>query len=215
MDKNNSLQEMNMKLELLRSDTLRIFDENINQEIIGDLNILDKIQPETHGNGCSVPTAMVILSALDFIGYLISENGNLRNSGRYIEKSFKYNDCFPRVTYTDEVIKTLICFYRHGMMHSFYPIRTSSIVYGIHKSNQTDLFEVIAQHGQDVTSLNVNVLSNDFKNFFNRLRDELSTTTSDYILKTIAKRFQLVGSMVSHSSTATRKTTIPIGIKTP
>ena len=51
-----------------RQLAIRLFDEKIYRDIIGDLKLLDNIQPITHGNGCTIPTAMLVLSALDFIG---------------------------------------------------------------------------------------------------------------------------------------------------
>jgi len=213
MNADNRLNEMAQKIELLRSSALRIFNENIQKDIIGDLNILDNIQPETHGNGCSVPTAMVILSSLDFIGFILSEKGKLKESGKYIEKALKHKNYFPRETYSDEVIKTLIRFFRHGMMHSFYPIRTTSRVFGIHKSNQDELLEDKSCNGQEITSLNVNTLSRDFKFFINKLHDEINTTSDDAILKTISKRLKLVDPMINNYPTTTKRTTFPIGVK--
>jgi hypothetical protein len=56
-------------------------------------------------------------------------------------------------------------FLQHGMMHSFYPRQTSTRVCGIDKSGSSLLLEQSFEDGVIYVSLNVSVLSADFKSF--------------------------------------------------
>ena len=201
-----------MDIELQRAEALRIFDENIELQILGDLKILDTIQPETHGNGCTVSTAMLILSSLDFIGFLLREKANSDESQKNISKAMQYKNYFP-TTYTPDIIKELVVVYRHGIMHTFYPRQTSGKIYGIHKSPRTDLIEVITIEGYQIESLNVNVLSEDFKKFIDSLHEEVKNTTDPQILENILKGFKKVyPPKLTTSSSTTTETTIPYGV---
>ncbi len=198
----------------LRNISLKLFEENIFPHIIGDLKILDSIQPQKHVNSCAVPTAMLILSSLDFVGYLIRTEKNINESEKNITKALQYKEYFPKSIYSNDVIKILCRFYRHGMMHGFYPIQISNNIYGIHKSNDDDLFKNILNNSLYIKSLNVNVISNDFKLFIDKLYDEIKTTTENKFLENINKGFKLIDQKeLNFSITTCSDTTIPIGIK--
>jgi hypothetical protein len=199
-----------MSLEEKRKQILQLFDEKICKHIIGDLNILDGIQPETHANGCTIPTAMLILTSLDFIGYLLRRSGKLDETEVNLACAFKYNGLFPS-TYSDDVIQKISHFYRHGMMHSFYPRQTSGQIYAIHKSNGSLLFEQANSNGVPVTSLNVNVLSSDFKNFINQLYDEIKITQDEALLDQMLKTFKNIRPDSISTSSLTTSTTTTTG----
>jgi len=94
-----------MNMETLRLQVKRIFDENIYPHIMGDLKLLDTLQPETHGNCCAVPTAMLILSSLDFIGFILKSDGSPDATEENIQTALSYSDYFNSTYYTAEVIK--------------------------------------------------------------------------------------------------------------
>jgi hypothetical protein len=83
-----------MNKETTGTQVLELFEDKIYPHIIDDLKILDDIQPETHGNSCTVPTAMLILSALDFIGYLLRPSGKLDDTETNIKTAFTHKNIF-------------------------------------------------------------------------------------------------------------------------
>ncbi len=203
----------NMNMESLRQQVVRVFDENIYSHIIGDLRLLDNIQPETHGNGCAVPTIMLILSSLDFIGFMLKENGNPDETEVNIKTALVHNSYFNPAIYTEETIRELIIFYRHGVMHTFYPRQTSNKIYGLHKSPSASLIEQVESEGYTITSLNVNTFSNDFKVFIDRLYQEVKNTSDEKLLTRINKGYKVTYPVeLTQSSTTTTQTTIPYGV---
>lgn len=201
-----------MSIEIKRKEILRLFDENIYPHIMGDLKILDSIQPTSTSSGCTVPTAMLILSALDFIGYSLRQSARQDDTEGNIKSALNHNNYFPGL-YDSEVSSTLIFFYRHGIMHSFYPRQTKSKIFGIHKSENSTLLENILSQGFSVTSLNVNVLSKDFRQFVYSLYSEIKVTSNQILLDNIYKSFKITfPENFTNSPTTTIMTTIPYGV---
>ncbi len=96
---------------------------SIERYIIGDLIALDEIQPDEEGrNGCAIPTAMYILSAIEFIGFIVAKDNKIGNSEANIGAAFNYKNYFPDI-YRENSEK-LVKVYRHGMMHSVFPKHT-------------------------------------------------------------------------------------------
>jgi len=193
--------------ELQRIEIINIFEEKIYKHIISDLIILDTIQPSTSISACSVPTAMLILSSLDFIGFLLRPIGILSDSEKNIMYALKYNGYFKE-QYNDEVIKTLVTTYRHGMMHSFFPLQKSGKIYGIHKSENKFLIESIEIENNYISSLNVNVLSTDFKRFVDELFQEIKSTIDPTIISNMYKSFK----QIYPNLTTTTQTTVSPGM---
>ena len=201
-----------MTLEVNRLLSKRLFTENIYPHVIEDLKILDTIQSDTHSNTCAVPTAMLILSSLDFLGFLLRSSGNINETEVNITTALQYNKYFPP-TYTSEVIKDLCISFRHGLMHTCYPKQTSSRIYGIHKSQNLELLEQKSISGYNLVSLNVNILSTDFKNFIDKLYEEINSTQDINFLENINNCFKLIyPEELTTSSTTTTETTIPYGV---
>lgn len=202
-----------MSIEIRRKEILRLFDENIYPHIMGDLKILDSIQPTSNGSGgCTVPTAMLILSALDLIGYSLRQSAKLDDTEGNINSAMNYNHYFPAL-YDPDVISTLIIFYRHGLMHSFYPRQTKTKIYGIHKSENSTLLETISNQGFSITSLNVNVLSKHFKQFIDSLYSEIKITGDQILLDNIYNSFKATyPENFTTSPITTYQTTIPYGV---
>jgi hypothetical protein len=208
-----------MLKEIVRSSILQFFDQNIYAHIIGDLKLLDAIQPKTHGNGCTVPTAMTIMGSLELIGFLLSTEGKLGKSEANIIAAIKYVGYCPDAyngfcpdTYTDDCVKNISIIYRHGMMHSFYPIQKRNQIFGVHKSESKELFEKIPSNSVIITSLNVNVLSRDFKNFVDKLYEEIKTTNDNFLLDKLSTRYKkLYPNKLVSTSSVSAQTTIPCG----
>lgn len=201
-------------METNKQLTVRLFDEYIKFHIIGDLKVLDGIQSPAYLNTCAVPTAMIVLSALDFIGFLLQTNSKLDNTKSNIKFALKYNEYFPK-EYNDVTINELVVFYRDGIMHHFYPRQTNSKAYGIHKSSATCLFETVQNKDQQIRSLNANKLSKDFKVFINKLYEEIINKSEDNILFTNMKKgFKMVYpiNISEPSISSTPETTSSIGV---
>lgn len=191
-----------------------LFEEIVINPIMSDLDSLDQIQGETtHRSSCAVPTSMLILSSLDLFGFLIAEHGNRNASERNISNAIKYNDYFPRAIYSDEIIKFLVINYRHGMMHSFFPIQTKTKLFGIHKSKNSELLERInvREDSIPIISLNVNVLSYNFRIFVDQFKNEIKNGNNPKLSENISKSFSKWNTHLTICSTTT-KTTLPIGL---
>lgn len=177
--------------------------------ILGDLTELEKIQ-KPNKYLCTVPTAMLIFSALDFIGYLLREKGervatddNLKEAFQYKDKGkgfFKSKDS----SYTVNTINKLVKQYRHGLMHTFLPSNDSSKYYGLHKDDGTMLFEQKTQNGIPVESLNVNILASHFKGFIEFLKKKIAVANDNS--KIIINMNKAV--RITTSSSASHMTTI-------
>lgn len=150
-----------------------LLERNIFPYNMGDLAILDKIQPETHKNTCAVPTAMLILSTLEYLGYNLKINGDKNDTSENIKEAL--NSPYYPVRYTNDEIHQLIVINRHGLMHWFYPKQFGNQINGIHKSKNNDLFEQIEEQDKNITSLNVNILSDHFKQFIDNLYSDVKT----------------------------------------
>ncbi|MCR8560853.1 hypothetical protein KXD93_24560 [Mucilaginibacter sp. BJC16-A38] len=201
-----------MPIEQNRQSVLRLFNENFYPHIIGDLDELDNIQASTNRSACAVPTAMLILSTLEMLGYLLKPGGRSGASLNNIKFAIKYNRYYPQA-YSTSTIKDLVTIYRHGMMHSFFPSnQTTNQVYGIHKSPNTVLMENITITATTIKSLNVNVLSKDFRQYINSLYSEIQSTTDGVLLQGICNKFRTrYHSSLITTATTTTQTTIPPG----
>lgn len=202
---------MELNVEISRNEIIQnIFEEHIFKDVLTDLKILDSIQPEIYGNSCAVPTAMLIFSTLDFIGYMLREKGSWRDSSANIQVALRYKNYFPK-SY-EQLAKVAGKAYRHGMMHGFYPQEYNSQLYGIHKSKNKCLFENIPSPIGIIRSLNVNVLSEDFKIFINSLYEEIRTTQEKEFICRLHRSFKKLYPMETISvSTVTTQTTISPG----
>lgn len=164
-----------------KKEVLRLFDNYIFSYIIGDLDVLDQIQAPKYTYHCSIPTAMLILSALEFIGFLLGDESKTDDSEKNITYAMTYKDYFPDTVYTEEIRKILIKEFRHGMMHSFFPkFGVTGGAISLHKSKEDKLFEELElDNGTVARSMNVNVLSKDFRTFLTSLRQELVNTNEN------------------------------------
>ncbi|MBW7912329.1 MAG: hypothetical protein H3C54_01180 [Taibaiella sp.] len=197
-----------METEKLRSEALSLFNSTIDY-VLGDLLELDKIQKPEHKYTCAVPTAMLILSSLDFIGYILQESGNKSATQVNIDYAIKYQNYFP-CNYDADAINILGIYYRHGMMHSFMPSNTGNIRHDIYKGNTKDLFEVRQDEGVTVRILNVNVFSNDFKEYIQQLRQEIENTNNTPLLQNIVNSIKSTYSSNTLTGFTTSSTTTTV-----
>lgn len=193
-----------------RQWVIELFDKHIYSHIIGDLKLMDELQPHDNQNTCAIPTAMLILSALDFIGFLLRKGGKKDESEENIKTAFTYNGYFAD-SYSTEIVQDLIRIYRHGIMHNFYPIQKHGKIYGIHKSDKQSLFEMLFEDDQAINSLNINVLSQDFKSFIDSLYHHINTKKDSQIIANIISKYS-ERQISKESPTVTTQTTIPPGI---
>jgi hypothetical protein len=162
---------------------------SIDKYILGDLTVLDEIQPQEDGlKACAVPTAMVILSAIEFIGFLIKTNGKLGETMENIDAALSYNDYFPDIYKAKTKLISIV--YRHGMMHSAFPKHIfNNDYYAVCKSQSSDLFIKHRVGSYNINSLNVNTLSKDFKTFFHKFKQEIESTSDESFIGSIYNKF--------------------------
>lgn len=173
-----------MELENLREKCIDIFINHYEKHIFEDLITLDNIQSE-NGN-CSVPTLMLILSSLELFGFLISSNAKLGDTKVNIRNAITFNNYFDSSVYDSKTIDLLVDVFRHGVMHSFYPSQRNNQIFGVKKGEGSFLWEDVG----NVKSLNVNVLSKDFKTFYRRLYHHIQKSTDKSMLEQIVKSFE-------------------------
>lgn len=172
---------MVLTLEEKRRKVFNFFDNFIENFIVKDLEILGFIKPDktTGFGGCTIPTAMVIISSMELLGFLLNKSGKTGESGKNISFFINYENLFP--TYYNADATDKICNYRQGMMHHFFP-KFKGNFSGICKdSSNTNLFIPHLISGQSEDSLNVDVLHKDFIIAKNRLRVLLEKTDDENV----------------------------------
>lgn len=172
---------MEFKIKVL--EFYRIFIEGYIKE---DLIVLSSIEPDPISGlkGCTIPTAMTILSSMDLIGFLLNENGKVGESEKNISFFIKYLNYRFFPSYNDLIIEKLIN-YRHGMMHHFFPKFKGEFA-GICKNNESsNLFIKNTFNEMQEESLNVSVLSSDFVRTIDGLKLYLENEACNRLFGTI------------------------------
>lgn len=148
-----------------KNKVVDFFTKFIEGFICKDLEVLHLIQPDkvTGLGGCTIPTAMTVISSIDLLGFLLNRNGDVNKSSQNIEYFLNYSlqsdDLFPRY-YRDKIDK--ISNYRHGMMHHFFP-KFKGKYAGICKDMESNTIFVNHNVNEQLEeSLNVFVLCQDF-----------------------------------------------------
>jgi hypothetical protein len=201
------------QLRFKKQIVLAFFETFIERFILEDLKVLQSIQPDTITGlgGCTIPTAMAVISAIDLIGFLLNEKGDTKKSGENISYFINYNimDLFPKYYNSDVVDK--IYNYRHGMMHHFFP-KFKGNFSGICKNeNEKSLFISHLIDNQTEESLNITVLTNDFIKAVERLKLFLENTNDESIFNTIIKGLKGLEYYLPISSTIINCTTVNPG----
>jgi len=161
--------------------------------IIGDLEVLDSIKPDTISGlkGCAIPTAMTIISTIELLGFLLNKGSSTSDSSANIKFFLHYNgnSFFPHNYFTGDV-EEKICNYRQGMMHHFFP-KFKGGVAGICKNdNDENLFITIRGREPNEESLNVSILTRDFFEALNRFKVYLEEEQDDNFFNSIKIRLK-------------------------
>jgi len=187
-----------------------VFIENF---ILKDLEVLQLIipNPDTGLKGCTIPTAMAIISAMDLLGLLLNVKGKTNDSSDNIAYFVNFNNhsLFPNYYGTNEIDK--ICNYRSGMMHHFFPKFKGQFA-GICKDGKNpSLFISHLAIGQTEESLNVTVLAKDFTEALKKLKMYLESSTDETLFETILMHLKNLDYYLDIAPTNTKCTTISPG----
>jgi hypothetical protein len=200
-----------MELEEKRKEILDFFKRFIEDFIMKDLEILNSIKPdnETGLGGCTIPTAMTIISASELLGFLLNEKGVTGKSKDNISHFFNYDktSLFP-TTYNSDIIDVIFN-YRHGMMHHFFPKFKGQFAGICKDEGNSNLFIIHTINGQPEESLNVSVLVKDFIEAIKKLRAFFESTSDESIFDTILKGLKDIDYYIQVSSTTTQTTVNP------
>ncbi|MBL0109840.1 MAG: hypothetical protein IPP42_02825 [Saprospiraceae bacterium] len=136
------------------------------QAPLGDLEQMNQISGEFD---CSIPMAMTIISNIELIGYFLNNDAKVNESKNNIKRAILSDSTIFNNEYLVN-IDLLINYFRHGMMHGFFPNLKSTYNpllsrLGIKKIKTS-------QRLIENDTLNVSRLFIDFKSFINKLKQE-------------------------------------------
>lgn len=193
-------------LKTKREKVIGFYEQFIEGYIIGDLKVLIAINPDTITglNGCTIPAAMTIISAIELLGFLIREKAKTGESCENICSFIKFNTLFAGY-YDDDAINK-ICNYRQGMMHHFFPKFKGKFA-GICK-NDKNISLFVSDSTGNQESLNVSVLAKDFIVAVNKFKIFIENTNEEDFFDRILKGLYKIEDL---SSTVTICTTINPG----
>lgn len=176
-----------MSIEHKRQIVLEFFETFIEQIIMKDLEILNAIKPNdsTGLGGCTIPTAMTVISGSELIGFLLNEKGKTGESKENITHFLNYpNEAFFPANYDANSVDKIFN-YRRGMMHHFFPKFKGQFA-GICKDETSgDLFITHQIANLTEESLNVTVLVKDFSSAIIKLKSFFQETEQDTVFDTI------------------------------
>ncbi len=185
----------------------RIFIEDF---IIGDLEELSLITPNpiTGLRGCTIPTAMTIISSMDLLGLLLNEDGKANDSSGNISYLIKFENQMLFPEYNDEDIEK-IWNYRHGMMHHFFPKFKGNFA-GICKNDDSqDLFVSNPIDGNE--SLNVSKLLKDFLEAIKKLKHFIENDAAESVYDSIIDHLKNLDYYLDLATQTTTYTTVNPG----
>lgn len=205
-----------MAIQDKKQTVLEFFRIFIEGYILKDLDKLKSIQPDakTGLGGCTIPTAMLILSSMDLFGLLLNKDGKTDSSKDNILFFIDFNDFFPQY-YKDKngtiSTKEKLYNYRHGMMHHFFPKFDDKFA-GICKNpDSTLLFIPVLINEKLEESLNVSVLASDFIQATGKLKEYLLNDENEDVFDIIIGKLKKLDYYIQISSTITTLTTINPG----
>jgi len=166
---------------------LSFFDVEIEQFILGDLEILSYIRPhpKTQLGGCAVPQAMLIFSVLDLLGFLVDDSPNACKSKTTKNLQVIFSSelgLFPK-TYQAET-DVLVKLFRHGVMHQFFSKASGIGKYGL-------LHRCILSSGHTPT-LNIDKFTDDFTNAVRTLRERIASGKYNDLVETIFNHLNIL-----------------------
>jgi len=201
-----------MAIQDKKQTVLEFFRIFIEGYILKDLDKLKSIQPDakTGFGGCTIPTAMLILSSMDLFGFLLNKDGETDSSKDNILYFIDFDDFFPHYYKGKNgaiCTKEKLYNYRHGMMHHFFPKFKGEFA-GICKNpDSTSLFIPIQLNDKSEESLNVSVLASDFIQAIEKLKEYLFTSDDEDVFDIIIEKLKDLDYYIQISSTTTTYTT--------
>lgn len=189
----------------------RYFVHPLEEYILPDVESLLSIKREGRNGQCGTPMAMLIVSALDFIGYVImpgsSEEKKVKanESTANIIYALEYNKLLPSIYQESETIRRITIVYRGKLMHhSFNMASYKNNEYGITRSESESLFDETPER----ILLNVNIFAKDFSQYVRTLINEVRGTNNAQLLNNVKNSFKLRELIMNHTESST---TIPPG----
>ena len=160
LDKENTMTNNNTALA-------NFFKTVISYYIVPDLKRLrHEVRPqgEQAQAGCAIPTAMLAISVLDILGYLMRTEVNAKKheTGKNIKHFLCNTSLFPNVyeKWSDIIVEL----FRHGIMHQIFPKAC-----GIAKPSPAN-HQIIFYTDKDTPNLNVDVLVDDLLTALEKLQ---------------------------------------------
>lgn len=203
-----------MELSQKRKMVIDFYNIYIEGFIIGDLKILQSIKPDPNNglNGCTIPTAMTVISCIELLGFLLNKGGETGKSEKNLSYFFNFDSgsLLPDY-YLSQNILDKILNYRHGMMHHFFP-KFKGQYAGICKNDQdSSLFILHLIDGVEQESLNVSVLTTDLIIAFEKLKVFFQNCIDESLFDTIIKGLKDIEYYIPKSSSNKFCTTINPG----
>lgn len=196
-----------------KQKVLQFFNLFIEDFIIEDLKKLILIEPnsETKLGGCTIPTAMTIISSIELIGFLLRKNAGSRESEKNISNFLNYDkEKFFPVYYDGKAIDKIIK-YRTGMLHHFFPKFENKFAGICKDSTNSNLFICYDSTKQFEESLNVSVFAEDFLNAIKKVKHFLENTSEEELFDTILSGLKGLDYSLQNISLTTTCTTIAPG----
>jgi hypothetical protein len=201
-----------MAISVKKQTVLEFFRIFIEGYILKDLDKLKSIQPDTNTGlgGCTIPTAMLILSSMDLFGFLLNKEGKTDSSKDNILFFIDFDDFFPHYYKgTNGVIctKEKLYNYRHGMMHHFFPKFKGEFAGICKNTDSTSLFIPIQINDKFEESLNVSLFASDFIKATGKLKEYLLNCDDEDVFDTIKGKLKDLDNYIQISSTTNTCTT--------
>lgn len=137
----------------------------------GDLGEMEKI---TGKHNCSIPMAMTVIFNLELIGYFLDDQSDILKSYENIKRSILFDPATFNSEYHDN-LDDLVYYFRHGMMHGYFPKSMNKNIYEDYRIDKIDLCYNLFERN----ILNVVKLSKDFKKFISNLQLQFNIIDPD------------------------------------
>ncbi|KIC90004.1 hypothetical protein [Flavihumibacter sp. ZG627] len=178
----------------------KFFDKQVDGYILGDLEVLMKIEPDANYNkGCAIPAAMVILSASELFGTLLTPNPQEKEGAIYLKRFME--DYMPQISVLDR--DSIVYNYRHKIMHIFFPKFSGKKMYGVTKiPNQN----ILIAKDSVYRNLNLVLFNEYFQQAVSDLKTKIFHEKNESIINTIFSN--LFDDNIGTTTSTTNQTTI-------
>ncbi|PWT78852.1 MAG: hypothetical protein C5B59_00925 [Bacteroidetes bacterium] len=177
------------------------FDIQVDCYILGDLERLMNIQ-FNYGDcgGCSIPIGMVIISAMEMFGTLLTENPSESRGTEYLKNFMEFY--VPEISSEDR--NSIVYNYRHKMMHVFFPKIDYPKMYGVTRLPVNG--ELIHKPDGYIRLLNIPEFCRLFRGGVERLRKKIFEERDELIINTIYNNLHIEQSETNSSTTGQQST---------